>query len=237
MSSRFRIGVAAAVLCSLCLGFWALRKRSAPPTDVAAAESLFSLGRVASLSVSNRELRLVEYDFAKNGDVEQIYRVNDKTEYGNVFGLSELKPGDNAVVDYTPPRDERLVTTLVKEEVSTLAPTQMEGIVRLAHSMGRVVETLFDGPPAGTDLDADGCPAFLVYDNPGGTQGCGTVPHFGCLNPGTPLLAAQIAACKQACLEVAPCDRRPGRAATLAEDQLNSTFANPNDRMPTPLLL
>jgi hypothetical protein len=48
----------------------------------------------------------------------------------------------------------------------------------------------FEGPPAGTDLDADGVPDLLVYDYSGGAHCCTTVKHIVCSVP--PALTAQI---------------------------------------------
>lgn len=49
---------------------------------------------------------------------------------------------------------------------------------------------LFEGPPAGTDLDGDGVPDLLVYDYSGSVHCCNTIKHIVCSDP--PVLTAQI---------------------------------------------
>jgi hypothetical protein len=56
--------------------------------------------------------------------------------------------------------------------------------------VGEKAFTPFDGPPAGTDLDADGVPDLLIYDYSGGAHCCTTVKHIVCSDP--PVLTAQI---------------------------------------------
>ena len=60
----------------------------------------------------------------------------------------------------------------------------------LPEKAGEESYTAFEGPPAGTDLDADGVPDLLVYDYSGGAHCCSTVKDIVCSDP--PVLTAEV---------------------------------------------
>ncbi len=64
-------------------------------------DGYFSFGTIVRVEGDTFVMR--EYDFA--------------TEYGNVFQLSHLRPGDSVVIDYQLDGQTRRVETLVKEDL------------------------------------------------------------------------------------------------------------------------
>ncbi len=79
-----------------------------------ASEDRFSFGRV--VAVRSGAITVREYDFERDADVNVVYRIAPETEFGNVDALTDLRVGDNVVMNYTETESERLVTTLVREE-------------------------------------------------------------------------------------------------------------------------
>ena len=86
----------------------------APGTLGMEADDKFSFGKVVSIGAGFLTMR--EYDFERDVDVNEIYHVNNDTEYGNIDALAELRAGDDVVVDYQMSGDLRIVITLVKDE-------------------------------------------------------------------------------------------------------------------------
>ncbi len=78
-------------------------------------DGYFSFGTIVRVEGDTFVMR--EYDFATDADVEQAYQVTPATEYGNVFQLSHLRPGDSVVIDYQLDGQTRRVETLVKEDL------------------------------------------------------------------------------------------------------------------------
>ena len=81
----------------------------------------FSFGKVVSIAAD--QITVKEYDFAKDADVEVAYSVTKETELGNINAVTDLKAGDDIVIDYVEKDGKRVVTTLVKEEKGAEAPT------------------------------------------------------------------------------------------------------------------
>ncbi len=269
----------------------------------------FSFGKVVAVGATSVQVK--EYDFAKDATVVIDYHVSRRTEFGNITRLSELREGDDVVIDYASHGARRVVVTLVKEVeeanpgehpgrlvipadiqqigdaengggilravAGTMAlvssdPQEQTNLIALAdqppeppqrvvdtadlsgidawlsaesvpeawtpsqirafgpwelrvwggglpdstvalyrshqlqfawrgtafattgplrpEEQGAEAWTVFEGPPAGTDLDGDGLPEFLIYDYSGGAHCCATVKHIVCSDP--PVLTAQI---------------------------------------------
>lgn len=79
-----------------------------------ASEDRFSFGRVVAVWAEAITVR--EYDFERDADVNVLYRIAPETEFGNVDAATDLRVGDNVVLNYTDTESERLVTTLVRED-------------------------------------------------------------------------------------------------------------------------
>ena len=82
-------------------------------------EDKFAFGKV--VGVFNDQVKIKEYDFNKDADVEATYTLIPETEFGNVNSAKDLKAGDDIVVDYVEQDGKREITTLAKEapEVET----------------------------------------------------------------------------------------------------------------------
>jgi hypothetical protein len=77
----------------------------------------FSFGKV--VRVTEGSVRLVEYDFSRDANIEIEYFETPTTEYGNVEGLNDLRAGDDVVIDYTELGGQRTIVTLVREETDS----------------------------------------------------------------------------------------------------------------------
>jgi hypothetical protein len=80
----------------------------------ATTEGCFAFGKV--LSLTGREIRVLEYDFERNASAIVAYTVTPETAYDNGVRLSDLEAGDDILVDYLERGGRRRVTTLVREE-------------------------------------------------------------------------------------------------------------------------
>ena len=81
---------------------------------------MFSFGKV--VSVSENILKVREYDFANDSDVDATYEITPETEFGNITSLADLRAGDDVVMDYTDSGDRRTIVTLVREETTEDEP-------------------------------------------------------------------------------------------------------------------
>lgn len=91
-------------------------------------EDKFSFGKV--VSVTDQQITVKEYDFAKDADVEATYDLTPETEFGNINAAKDLAVGDDIVLDYAEKDGKRIVTTLVKEEKGgeVMPPVEGEGV-------------------------------------------------------------------------------------------------------------
>jgi len=80
----------------------------------------FSFGKI--VTVSGEEIKVKEYDFAKDADVEMTYTVTAETELGNINAVTDLVANDDVVIDYAEKDGKRVVMTLVKEDKGAEAP-------------------------------------------------------------------------------------------------------------------
>lgn len=92
-----------------------------------ADNDMFSFGQV--VSIGDQQVTIKEYDFVQDADVEVVYDVTSETEYGNVTSLSDLVVADNVVVDYMEKDGKKVITTLVKEEVSAETPEDASNVM------------------------------------------------------------------------------------------------------------
>jgi hypothetical protein len=87
-------------------------------------EDKFTFGEVVSVDGDSIVLR--EYDFTADADVETVYVVTPETEYGNINDLRDLSSGDDVVIDFLTEGDGRVITTIVREEVSEMQESDLE---------------------------------------------------------------------------------------------------------------
>lgn len=73
----------------------------------------FSFGKIVSASAT--EIIVKEYDFSSDAEIETTYIATPETEFGNIQKLSDLKPGDAVVLDYTITNGHRRMVTIVCE--------------------------------------------------------------------------------------------------------------------------
>jgi hypothetical protein len=92
----------------------AFAQAAAPAAPAATEEDKFSFGKV--VSIADGQITVKEYDFTKDIDVEAVYSIVKETELGNINAVTDLKAGDDVVIDYIEKDGKRQVSTLVKEE-------------------------------------------------------------------------------------------------------------------------
>ena len=123
-------------------------------------EDKFSFGKV--VSVSGQEIKVKEYDFAKDADVEMTYAVTTETELGNINAVTDLKASDDVVIDYTEKDGKRVVTTLVKEDKG--AETAPEGTPAEAAPAAAAAPAVEQAPAAAAAPVADAPAAPAATD-------------------------------------------------------------------------
>lgn len=106
-----------------------------------ADNDMFSFGQV--VSIGDQQVTIKEYDFVQDADVEVVYDVTSETEYGNVTSLSDLVVADNVVVDYMEKDGKKVITTLVKEEVSAETPEDASNVMEEGNTQASEVNANF----------------------------------------------------------------------------------------------
>jgi len=76
-------------------------------------EESFAFGKV--VGTTSNTVTINEYDFTKDEFNHLEFIVTPKTELGNINALSDLKPGDDVVMDYSVDGNKLIMTTLVLE--------------------------------------------------------------------------------------------------------------------------
>jgi hypothetical protein len=125
--------ICAVILALLCLAVPCdslaakCRTSTQPACD---ANDWFSFGKV--VRARRHTLVLREYSFAKDADVNIVYHTTGQTEYANFKKLTDLRRGEDVVVNYVVSHKRRTIITIVKEEkaakrVSNLSISDLKG--------------------------------------------------------------------------------------------------------------
>jgi len=77
------------------------------------AEDSFTFGKV--VGTTSNTLTISEYDFTIDAFKQVEFIVTSKTELENIDALSDLKPGDDVIMDYSVDGNKLIMTTLVLE--------------------------------------------------------------------------------------------------------------------------
>ncbi len=72
------------------------------------------------VAVSPTEIRVREYDYEKDEEIEVSYVVNEKTQFNNVNSGTELAIDDNVEIYYTETPDQKIASIVSKEEIVPL---------------------------------------------------------------------------------------------------------------------
>jgi hypothetical protein len=104
---------------------WAAKKDPVTKPARVNKHDRFTFGRVVAVNTSSVIIK--EYDFVKDAEVNRTYCTTDKTEYSNIKKLTDLKPGNDVVIDYFIKKKKRVITMIVKEEKnSTTQPVCLD---------------------------------------------------------------------------------------------------------------
>ena len=117
-----------------------------------ADESKYSIGTV--VSATDKELKVSEYDFETDQDVEVVYQVNESTKKENFNALSELAQYDEVEIEYQDQGGTRTALHVLKiadEQTEGAAPVAGEGMMMKDEApaneeMGAPEETMPEAP-------------------------------------------------------------------------------------------
>jgi hypothetical protein len=133
-------------LLTLCLALGLLtacreRRETACPMDL---DPMFAYGVVETIGAQTFQMR--EYNYEADKSIVMTYQVTADTEFGNIKGLFDLKPGDPVVLDYEMRGKVRVATALIKEEetdeTAHLPSDSNTGLLQVAPDFQQIGENL-----------------------------------------------------------------------------------------------
>ena len=126
-------------------------EKAATQNEKKADESKYSIGTV--VSATDKELKVSEYDFETDQDVEVVYQVNESTKKENFNALSELAQYDEVEIEYQDQGGTRTALHILKiaDEQTEGAPAAGEGMKKeeapANEEMGAPAETMPEMTP------------------------------------------------------------------------------------------